>query len=269
MKRVELFILPLTVLMIIAIVAYARLTDQEPAVPELDVAETMPDFGSYTDVKQKKLDFFGYLLPMIRNANERVFSQRQRLKSLAATLEANESLKKADRSFVIEVAAEYKVDIGDEIDTADLAELLVRVDVVPASLILAQAANESAWGTSRFARMANNLFGIWCFSPGCGVTPRQRDEGLTHEVRKFNTVADGVAYYLRMINSNRAYAPLRQQRAELRAAGQTVTGIALAEGLLRYSERGEAYVDEIQAMIRYNELGEYNLARADTRDNRG
>ncbi len=269
MKKVELLILPITVLMIVAIVAYARLSDREPVVPEVDVAESMPDFRNYTDVKAKKLDFFEYLLPMIRNANERVFSQRQRLKTIAAAIEAGESLTRADRKFVNEIGARHKVDVGDEIDAGDLAELLVRIDVVPASLILAQAANESAWGTSRFARTANNLFGIWCFSPGCGVTPRQRDEGLTHEVRRFDTVADGVHYYLRMINSNRAYAPLRKKRAELRAAGEPVTGMALAEGLLRYSERGEAYVDEIQAMIRYNELGEYNLARVDTPDNRG
>jgi len=137
-------------------------------------------------------------------------------------------------------------------------KLLKRIDAVPVSLILAQSANESAWGTSRFARQANNFFGIWCFSKGCGITPLQRDEGLVHEVAKFDTVQDGVNYYIRMINTHSAYRTLRQIRATQREKGEVLSGTKLADGLIKYSERGEAYVQEIKAMIRTNKLAQYN-----------
>ena len=133
---------------------------------------------------------------------------------------------------------------------------MVRVDTVPASLVLAQAANESAWGTSRFARRANNFFGVWCFTPGCGITPNRRDAGKTHEVRRYKSVQASVNHYIRMINTNNAYRELREIRAELRDENR-VNGLGLADGLLRYSERGPAYVRELKQMIRYNNLHRY------------
>jgi Bax protein len=131
---------------------------------------------------------------------------------------------------------------------------LSRVDVVPEGLALAQAANESAWGTSRFARDYRNFFGLWCFTEGCGVKPRQASAESTHQVAAFDSVRAGVAYYLLTLNSHPAYAALRARRQDLRVAGQAVTGDALAAGLLRYSERGQDYVDEIKQMIRGNGL---------------
>ena len=119
---------------------------------------------------------------------------------------------------------------------------------------LTQAAMESAWGTSRFAREGNNLFGQWCYQPGCGIVPKRRREGQVHEVASFDVVDAAVASYLRNINSHRAYADLRAARADLRAANQPVTGNAMANHLLRYSERGLDYVEEIQSMIRVNKL---------------
>lgn len=262
MKWAQHAIIPVTILMVIAIVAYARMRDVEEVVtPEkYEVSEVIPDFGSYTDVKAKKKDFFDYMLPMIRNANSRVMEQRKRLQDIGARLESGKSLTGEDSEFLADIATRYKIKTGETIDAGDVEVMLTRVDIVPASLILAQAANESAWGTSRFARNAHNFFGIWCFTPGCGLTPRYRDEGLTHEVKSFATVQDGVDWYLRIINTNNAYEELREIRARLRETGQPLLGSRLAEGLLRYSERGEAYVEEIQAMIRINELRTYNLA---------
>ena len=133
-------------------------------------------------------------------------------------------------------------------------KLLLRVDVVPASLVIAQAAKESGWGSSRFAREGNNFFGIWCFNRGCGMTPANRDAGRHHEVAMFDTVKEGVRYYIRTINSHNAYSTLRQIRAVARNNNQPFGGEQLATGLLRYSERGVLYVNEIQSMIRYNRL---------------
>ena len=144
-------------------------------------------------------------------------------------------------------------------NTRKLDLLLNKVDVVPASLILAQSANESAWGTSRFATEANNFFGIWCFKKGCGLTPKYRDEGLVHEVARFDTVQDGVSHYVHTINTHPAYKHLRELRTEQRQVNNSLNGTKLAIGLTNYSIRRQAYVQEIQAMIRYNNLQQYNL----------
>ncbi|MDZ7684883.1 MAG: glucosaminidase domain-containing protein [Gammaproteobacteria bacterium] len=188
MKWIEHAIIPITLLMVITVVAYARLQDTEEATPIMDVPSTIPDFGSYKNISRKKQDFFEYLLPMVRNANSRVMADRERLQAIDGKLEQDDQLTSSESEFVRDIARRHKVKLGEPIDGSDLDELLVKVDIVPASLILAQAANESAWGTSRFARHAYNFFGIWCFTPGCGIPPRYRDEGLTHEVKRFESV---------------------------------------------------------------------------------
>lgn len=252
---------------IIVIVALWRPSSESPepmadwppvVIDRLPLPDEQPDFGSIRDVKTKKRAFFDYLLPMVRNANAAVMEERLALLPLIDLARKN-ALSVTQREQLQTLADRYGVDLTDAGDDAALTELKRRIDVVPASLILAQAANESAWGTSRFAVSARNFFGIWCFDPGCGLTPRLRDDDLTHEVRLFATVADGVGYYLHTINTHRAYTELRQTRETLRLSGKTIRGNALAEGLIRYSERGGEYVDEIQAMIRVNRLHEYTL----------
>ncbi len=269
--KVEYAIVPLTFCMAIAIVTYARLIDspEEVATLPAPIPTGIPDFAAYTDIKQKKRDFFEFLLPMIRAANANVTTERRRLVKLGDAFQADFSPSASDERFIRELSERYRVKVGEEITRADLTELLKRVDVIPASLILAQAANESAWGTSRFARNAHNFFGIWCFTPGCGLTPRLRDENLSHEIRRFASVNEGVAYYLLTINSNPAYRGLRDIRADLRQSNVQITGARLAEGLLRYSERGQHYVSEIQEMIRYNELSRYTLATIDNENSDG
>ncbi len=220
--------------------------------------EETPDFATIRDVKEKKRAFFNYLLPMVRNANAEVIEERLAVLPLIDSATAG-SLTEEGEQRLLALASKYRVKTDDGIDDNVLAELRRRIDVVPASLILAQAANESAWGTSRFATSARNFFGIWCFERGCGLTPQLRDDNLTHEVRLFDSVADGVRYYLLTINTNGAYKELRRTREALRASHEPIRGNTLAEGLVRYSERGGEYVDEIQAMIRINKLHEYTL----------
>jgi Bax protein len=130
--------------------------------------------------------------------------------------------------------------------------------VVPPSLALSQAANESAWGTSRFARSGHNYFGQWCFTTGCGVVPRHRTAGKQHEVAVFASPAAAVASYLHNLNSHPAYQRLREIRLQQRQQHQVVSGLALAAGLEKYSERGEDYIRELRAMIRHNRLSQYD-----------
>ena len=122
------------------------------------------------------------------------------------------------------------------------------------SLVLAQAANESGWGTSRFAGEGNALFGQWSFG-GSGMLPEAQRESLgDYRVAAFESPLLSVIAYMRNLNTHRSYARLRALRAAARVAGDTPRGMELAAGLDRYSERGQEYVDEIRSMIEYNGL---------------
>jgi len=219
---------------------------------------TLPDFSSIKDVRTKKQRFFSYLLPKIRHTNDKILANRRLLMMIRDDLRTGDILDEDDIQFVGALKARYRIK-QQSILHSTVDDLLIRVDVVPESLVLAQAANESGWGTSRFARQGNNLFGVWCFSEGCGLTPKNRDEGLNHEVAKYETVQEGIVAYIHTINTNPAYTPLRNIRATTRSREQHLSGLALAEGLLKYSSRGIDYVRDIQQLIRVNELQKYTL----------
>jgi len=128
------------------------------------------------------------------------------------------------------------------------------VDLVPVSLVLAQGAEESGWGTSRFASEGNALFGRWTWS-GKGIKPKeQREELGDYRIAAFDKPLASVEAYLLNINSNQAYAPLRAGRAEARRSGQALSGWELAKTLTSYSERGPDYVGSLHAIMRVNKL---------------
>ena len=223
--------------------------------------------AEYVDVKLKKKRFFEYLLPMITITNAQVLQDRRKLLTLHKRYTQSAELSLSDLSQLTVISNKYKLTFDSQEEMTNpqthIENLLTKVDLIPASLILAQSANESAWGTSRFAVEANNYFGMWCFTPGCGVKPARRTPGLTHEVAKFDSVQAGVSSYVLNLNTNTAYTELRQIRTNLRLANAEITGLALAEGLERYSERGQAYVEEIQSMIRFNKLEAFNQTLID------
>ena len=221
--------------------------------------KNVPDFSAYVNVSEKKQAFFEFMLPLIRKANTSIREERAELENIVARLDENEVLSPAEHQQVNRLFKQYRLKVPFKIQASDVEELLERVDIVPASLVLAQAANESGWGTSRFATEANNFFGVWCFTTGCGVEPRNRDDGLTHEVAYYGSVQEGVTAYIHNINTHGAYEVLRMIRAEERYSQNHYMGFRLADGLVLYSARGEEYVLEIQQMIRSNNLHEYTL----------
>ncbi len=221
-------------------------------LPERQLVEPdqLPDFASIEDVTEKKQAFFAYLALMAEAENRRILGARQRIE----TLRSVPTLKQEDTQWLTEVAGKLGVTVNEPMREDDFVSLLRHVDVVPNSLILAQAAIESAWGTSRFAIQGNNLFGQWCFEKGCGIVPEHRPAGATHEVRHFYSPRDAVAGYLQNINSHPAYRQLRQIREKARTQGRSIQGCALARGLEAYSERGKHYINEVLQMIRINDL---------------
>jgi len=220
--------------------------------------EDLPDFKRFSEVSERKAHFFAYLRPIIEAQNQEIRRRRQRVKDLMDRLEANEAVPEEDWRWLRDLAGKYRVKTADR-DLRGIGEqLLRRVDAIPPSLVLAQAAKESAWGTSRFAQQGNNLFGQWCFQEGCGLVPARRGDGKTHEVEVFPHVRAAMASYMRNLNSHPKYETLRTIRVGLRRKGEPVTGIALAGGLRHYSEQGMEYVASVRAMIRHNELGQGN-----------
>ncbi|MDF5377718.1 glucosaminidase domain-containing protein, partial [Vibrio parahaemolyticus] len=165
-----------------------------------------PDFNSIKDTKEKKAAFFDFLRPKIALENQRIRHERAFLTSLKVGQMTQEQQEYAQR-----LSSLYSLPLSnDKIDQAWLDEMLVRVNVLPEALVLTQAANESAWGTSRFATQANNLFGQWCYKKGCGIVPAQRGANKVHEVEKFDSIQQSVHGYFMNVNRNPAYADLRE-----------------------------------------------------------
>ncbi|MCH8529719.1 MAG: glucosaminidase domain-containing protein [Saccharospirillum sp.] len=221
--------------------------------PEIDRVAPPPDFSEIPAGEARKQAFYDYFVPLIKQENQRILADRARLEALIEKGTANT----AERAWLARLAEHYDFEADLE-DTADWARLLRRVDGIPPSLAIAQAANESAWGTSRFAVDGNNYFGQWCFVEGCGLVPTSRPEGARHEVAAFRSPAHSVQRYMNNINSHFAYEELRALRARLRAEGKALTGLALSPTLMRYSERGIEYIEELQAMIRFNKLQRFD-----------
>lgn len=212
---------------------------------------TAPDFSQYRAGPERKTAFFNYFEPIVDGINQELLSDREqilaRCESGAASLETLSAF-----------AAKYRIDKQD-LQNESLCDLLLRrADVIPPSLALAQAANESAWGTSRFAEEGNNFFGQWCFERGCGIVPKDREEDKAHEVAAFRSPEDSVKSYMLNLNGHDAYRPLRLIREELRETDDDITGLELTRGLNKYSERGAEYGKELRSMIRFNKLTRYD-----------
>jgi Bax protein len=196
-------------------------------------------------VKVKKELFFRLMAPLVLMANEKIKDERTIIKNRALTSAAVKS-----------IALKYRVidDPQDSLDESLRNKLLQRVDILPPSLALAQAAEESGWATSRFTIEGNAFFGQWDFS-GNGMKPRQQRNSLgNYGIARFASPLACVEGYMLNINSNRAYQKLRALRARLRAENKAVSGYQLAATLDNYSERGQAYIDGLRSMISYNKL---------------
>lgn len=200
-----------------------------------------PDFKAIPAGRERKAAFFAYLTPFIEAENQKIASLRSKI--------AKGNMKPAELE---QLAKRYRIKTTDT--KAIEQQLLKKADVIPPSLVLTQAAIESAWGTSRFAVKGNNYFGQWCFKKGCGLVPNQRIEGKNHEVRVFKSPQDSVSAYVLNLNSHPAYKELRQARAQLAQQGAAPSGCYLATGLESYSEKGMAYVNTLKKMIRSNRL---------------
>lgn len=217
-------------------------------VPRLALQQLPSDMADLT-VDDRKALFFASIAPLVLAENERIRQERARLEQLLSR-----SARSPTEQAEFEALADRYAVSGDLTAAQTRQLLLQRVDTIPLGLALAQAAKESGWGTSRFVQQGRNLFGVWTWDESQGMVPTGRMAGATHLVRVFPDLQASVRNYLHMLNTGAAYASLRRARAELRAAGEPLDPLLLADGLKEYSECGEAYVQDVRAMILNNEL---------------
>ena len=214
-------------------------------------------------VPQKKEIFYRLMLPLIMHANGMVMDRRERLLDVKASLNDGERISDEDMELIrggavlLRVLNEDKA-AGLSSDSADfndvIDELLYKLDIIPNGLALGQAAYESGYGTSRFAVEGNALFGQWTYG-GKGLVPEQQRKELgDHRIASYDWPFDSVRGYFINLMSHPAYEDFRKLRAQLRAEGKPLTSMALADGLIRYSERGQEYVDTLKGIIRVNKL---------------
>ncbi len=224
-------------------------------VPRVFIRTLPNDIGQIRRADQRKRLFIKVALPLILHVNDLIRQDRARIISLRERVESGEPLPVADRAWLAAKMARY------EVASLDFDELLRRVDVIPPSLALAQSAEESGWGTSRFAREGNALFGQRIWRAGEGMVPEQRADGQTFRVRAFDHLIDGVKSYAVNLNTHLAYRVFRMARAEMRRSGERLNGVDLATALTQYSERGEDYVKTIHTIIRVNDLTEFDAVQ--------
>ena len=227
-------------------------------VPPLIVEKFPEDFYELAAGSERTRIFFLTLLPMILLVNEEIARERNTLLELFARHDGNKPLNDSELEQIATAANYYKIERDPLTDRRARLLLLNRLDQIPPSLALAQAASESAYGTSRFARLGNNLFGEMVFTASAkGIMPLNRPEGAKHRARVFPTLLDSLRAYMHNLNTHPAYQEVRQIRAEIQMRGEDVRGVDLARGLQSYSTRKAAYVDDIRAIIRANNLPKY------------
>ena len=207
------------------------------------------DLKTLGDTKTKRELFIKIVLPLILYENEKIIDDRKRLfKILGKNFNSPGEKVWLNRRF-----KEYKI------KDKDLAELKMRLDIIPVSIAVAQAANESGWGTSRFALEGNALFGQWTWSKK-GISPKNKDPDQSHKILQFQILKASVRAYKNNLNTHNAYKEFREVRAKLRQSGTTITGLALIKYLKRYASIGEKYTEIIEGIMVQNSLTDFDKA---------
>ena len=202
------------------------------------------------NTKKRKDLFIQIILPLVIDENNSIKLDRMKLFSVL-----NKSKNtKAEQKWLNVKFKQYGV------VNKDLSTLKVRMDEVPVSMAIAQAAKETGWGTSRFAQEGNALFGQWTWS-GEGIKPADAEDDSTHKVMRFKVLKASVKAYQRNLNTHSSYKSFRSARAELRDEGKKLDSIILTEYLDKYAETGKEYVKILQQIIRQNDLTDFDDAR--------
>ena len=204
------------------------------------------DLDELESTQLKKETFIKIVLPLIVAENERILADREKL----ITLSGKKYTTDAEKQWIRQKLLEYKVKKGD------LKELFVRMDIIPTSIALAQAAKESGWGTSRYALEGNAIFGQWTWS-GQGIAPLDRESNKNHKILKFPILRASVKAYKNNLNTHKSYSKFRAKRSSLREKSKKISGLELTETLNNYAQTGSKYTQILNQIIRQNRLTDF------------
>ncbi len=219
-------------------------------VKPIDIGLLPNEIKNIRNTKKRKNMFIKIVLPLIVKENNKIRIDRKRL----FTILNKNSNTDIERKWLEKKYKQYGVRQND------LSTLKIRMDEIPVSLAIAQAAKETGWGTSRFALKGNALFGQWTWS-GEGLKPENAEEGKDHKVMKFHSLQLSVRAYLRNLNTHSSYKNLRKARTELRNKNNNLDSIILAKHLDKYAETGNQYIEVLQKIILQNNLKDFDEAR--------
>ena len=208
------------------------------------------DLDALQSTKLKKETFIKIVLPLIVAENEKILADRKKLTILSDKKYTTD----LEKQWIRQKLLEYKVKKGD------LNELLTRIDVIPTSIALAQAAKESGWGTSRFALEGNAIFGQWTWS-GQGIAPLDRDSNKKHKILKFPILRASVKAYQNNLNTHKSYLKFREKRSSLRKKNKKIIGLELTDTLNNYAQTGTEYTKTLNQIIKQNRLTDFEPVR--------
>ena len=204
------------------------------------------DLDNLQSVQLKKETFIKIVLPLIVAENEKILDDRKKLKILSEKKFTSD----VEKQWLRQKLLEYKV------KKSDLEKLMVRMDVIPVSIALAQAAKESGWGTSRFALEGNAIFGQWTWD-GQGIAPLKRDSDKNHKILKFPILRASVKAYKNNLNTPKSYSKFREKRKQLRDKKKTIAGLDLTDTLKSYAQTGSEYTKILNQIIMQNRLSDF------------
>jgi len=207
------------------------------------------DLKTLGDTKKKREIFIKIILPLILDENSKITEDRKKLFKI---LKKNFNTA-GERVWLKRRFKEYKI------DNSDLTKLKMRMDTIPVSIAIAQAANESGWGTSRFALEGNALFGQWTWNKK-GISPKNKSKNQKHKILQFQILKASVKAYKNNLNTHNAYSEFREVRAQLRENDEQITGLLLTKYLKNYASIGEKYVKILEAIIEKNSLTDFDKA---------
>ena len=207
------------------------------------------DLKALGNTSKKRELFIKIILPLILDENEKITDDRKKLFKIIS----KNFNTAGERVWLKRRFQEYKI------DDKDLSKLKMRMDIIPVSIALAQAANESGWGTSRFALEGNALFGQWTWSKS-GISPKNKDPNASHKVLQFQILKASVRAYKNNLNTHNAYKEFREERAKLRESGDRINGLLLTKYLKNYAGIGERYVEILDLIISNNSLTDFDEA---------
>jgi Bax protein len=208
------------------------------------------DLSAFGNIKKKRDLFIKIILPLILDENAKIQDDRKRLFKIVS----KNFNTPGEKVWLKRRFKEYKI------EDKDLTELKERMDIIPVSIAIAQAANESGWGTSRFALEGNALFGQWTWSKK-GITPKDKDSNKNHKVLQFQILKASVRAYKNNLNTHNAYREFREARAQIREDGQKPSGLRLTKYLERYAQTGKKYIRILNDIIEKNELEDFDKAK--------